>query len=176
MIAAGVGVGITIVALGGYKIIKRIKARKEGEVEGVDEMMEIGGDINHIDSWRKGIADAEMESLGTSVDGEFITPEAARQSGFFEPIPEPPRVRDLRSGKSVKSSKSKTKPKSRLSSSRSERSESTKVGSEVSVSSSISSRGSKSDKKAREKQEKKDKEREGKEKEKKPSPLRLMFH
>ena len=39
------------------------------------EDMEMGS----IDSWRRGIAEAEVKSVGTSVDGEFITPEAQRQ-------------------------------------------------------------------------------------------------
>jgi hypothetical protein len=157
LIAAGVGVGITIVALGGYKIIKKIKARNTEE-EGMDEMMEIGGDVNCIENWRRGIADVEMESQGTTVEGEFITPEAARMSGMITPIPD--RVKDIKTGKSKSKSKSKTKV-----SGRSEKSSSSK--SEVSSSSRRSSKSEKSDKK----EKKKDKEG----KEKKPSPLRLMF-
>ncbi len=79
LIAAGVGVGITVVALGGYKIIKKIKA-KHAEDTGMDEMLEFGGDINMIESWRRGIAEVEEQSVGTSVDGEFITPQAAALS------------------------------------------------------------------------------------------------
>ena len=79
MIAAGVGVGITIVAFGGYKIIKKIKARNAQD-DGMDEMLEIGGDVNRINSWRRGITDTEVGSTGTSVDGEFITPQAAFMS------------------------------------------------------------------------------------------------
>ncbi len=79
LIAAGVGVGLTIVALGGYKIIMKIKARN-AEDPGVDEMLEIGVDVNRIDSWRRGIAEVEEQSVGTSVDGEFITPTAASMS------------------------------------------------------------------------------------------------
>lgn len=81
MIAAGVGVGITVVALGGYKIIKKIKAKHaEEEDPGMDEMLEIGGDVSRIDNWRRGIAEVQAESVGTSVDGEFITPQAAALS------------------------------------------------------------------------------------------------
>lgn len=76
LIAGGVAVGVTIVALGGYKIIKKIKAKNAVEDPGVDEMLELGGDVNTIDNWRRGIAEAEEQSVGTSVDGEFITPEA----------------------------------------------------------------------------------------------------
>ncbi|KAF7858914.1 hypothetical protein EAF04_008955 [Stromatinia cepivora] len=36
-------------------------------------------ELSSIDIWRRGIADAELESVGTSVDGEYITPTAARQ-------------------------------------------------------------------------------------------------
>lgn len=79
LIAAGVGVGITVVALGGYKIIKKIKA-KHAEDTGMDEMLEFDGDISRIDSWRRGIAQVEEQSVGTSVDGEFITPQAAALS------------------------------------------------------------------------------------------------
>lgn len=80
MIAAGVGVGITIVALGGYKIVKKIKAKHLEEDPGMDELLEIGGDVSRIDNWRRGIAEAQAESVGTSVDGEFITPNAAALS------------------------------------------------------------------------------------------------
>ena len=79
LIAAGVGVGITVVALGGYKIIKKIKA-KHAEDSGMDEMLEFDGDISRIDSWRRGIAEVGEQSIGTSVDGEFITPQAAALS------------------------------------------------------------------------------------------------
>ena len=74
LIAGGLAVGVTIVALGGYKIIKKIRANAVDD-PGVDEMLEIG-DVSMIDSWRRGIAEAEEQSVGTSVDGEFITPEA----------------------------------------------------------------------------------------------------
>ena len=82
LIAAGVGVGVTIVALGGYKIIKKIKAKNAEQDPGMDEMFEIGGDVSGIDNWRRGIAEAEEQSIGTSVDGEFITPEAAALSNL----------------------------------------------------------------------------------------------
>jgi hypothetical protein len=84
MIAAGVGVGITVVALGGYKIIKKMQARNAGALpspvggpNGGPPMAQLEEvDVSRIDRWRRGIADAEAESVGTSVDGEFITPEA----------------------------------------------------------------------------------------------------
>ena len=80
LIAAGVGVGVTIVALGGYKIIKKLKAKNAEEDPGMDELLEIGGDVSRIDNWRRGVAQVEAESPGTSVDGEFITPQAAALS------------------------------------------------------------------------------------------------
>lgn len=94
MIAAGVGIGVTIVALGGYKIIKKIQAGKEEE-----RMMEvpISGspqansqqepylldeletrELSRIELWQRGVADIEASSAGTTVDGEFITPGASR--------------------------------------------------------------------------------------------------
>lgn len=93
MIAAGVGVGITVVALGGYKIVKKIKQQKmeqalNGQMEmpmampgGENELKEMPEDVDldHIELWRRGIADVQANSIGTSVDGEFITPGAERR-------------------------------------------------------------------------------------------------
>lgn len=91
-IAAGVGVGVVIVALGSYKIIKKIQAKKEekrlledGHAYGplpepespASEMDELR-EIDRIEMWRRGLADAELETPGTSVDGEFVTPLATR--------------------------------------------------------------------------------------------------
>jgi hypothetical protein len=95
LIAGGVAFGVTVVMFGGYKIIKKIQAnaeskRQEGRLErplvfGPEAFNHQGLDFNpdielsSIDSWRRGIADAEAQSSGTSIDGEFITPEAAKQ-------------------------------------------------------------------------------------------------
>jgi hypothetical protein len=97
MIAGGVAVGVTIVALGGYKIIKRIQQNKEEEMamggpvqmpvpmasRAVEESYQLDEletkELGRIDLWRRGIADVEAESCGCSVDGEFITPGATRQ-------------------------------------------------------------------------------------------------
>lgn len=89
-IAAGVAVGVTIIAFGGYKIVKKIQASNkekkdsvlmlEGEempaspAESVDELRE----LSSIERWQRGIADEQARSVGTSVDGEFITPIASR--------------------------------------------------------------------------------------------------
>lgn len=95
MIAGGVAVGVTIVALGGYKIIKRIQQQKEEELEmggpvqpmpmqsrPVEEPYQLDEletqELSRIDLWRRGIADVEAQSSGCSVDGEFITPGATR--------------------------------------------------------------------------------------------------
>jgi hypothetical protein len=101
MIAAGVGVGVTVVALGGYKIVKRMKQEKmERALSGMDgpmampvqygepELKEMPEDVDlsRIEHWRRGIADVQAHSVGTSVDGEFITPGAERrliEEGFL---------------------------------------------------------------------------------------------
>ncbi|KAL6714493.1 hypothetical protein ACLMJK_007917 [Lecanora helva] len=80
LIAGGVAVGVTIVAFGGFKIVRKIQAKQAMGVPAMDEMMEIGGDVNRIDKWRRGIADEQERSIGTSVEGEFITPQAAALS------------------------------------------------------------------------------------------------
>lgn len=93
-IAAGVGIGVTIIAFGGYKIIKKIQAKKEapmleagGEVRYLEEPespaseMDEMRELDRIELWRRGIsADfaAEEASAGTSIDGEFVTPIATR--------------------------------------------------------------------------------------------------
>jgi hypothetical protein len=82
LIAAGVGVGVTVIALGGYKVIKKIQGQKEEpqEEESMDQMIALSSEVSRIENWRQGIADVESRSVGTSVDGEFITPMAATMS------------------------------------------------------------------------------------------------
>jgi len=82
LIAGGLALGVTVVMFGGYKIIKKIQENNETKKEEprmeeamVYEALEMGS----IESWRRGIADVEEQSVATSVDGEFITPEAARR-------------------------------------------------------------------------------------------------
>ena len=121
LIAVGVGLGITVVMFGGYKIIKKIKANGGGkEKDGVDEMLEIGQDVNRIEHWRRGIADVgggpagaddETASVGTSVEGEYITPIAAASMGH---LPMDPRMRDLKKGGKKKSSSSRKEGKREL--------------------------------------------------------------
>ncbi|KAL8696450.1 MAG: hypothetical protein Q9224_002791, partial [Gallowayella concinna] len=153
MIAAGVGVGITVVALGGYKIIKKIKAKHAEEDPGMDELLEIGGDVSNIDNWRRGIAEAQAGSVGTSVDGEFITPQAAALSrlNLNERIETTSRHRSSKKSSSERGSSRSSKDDKEGHSKHSKHSKSRKE------------KGDKGEKK-------------GDRKEKKPSPLRLMFH
>merc|ERR1711964_540010 len=93
--------GVTVVMFGGYKIIKKIQANNEAHKEAnrmEEAMVYEGTEMGSIDTWRRGIADAEAQSVATSVDGEFITPEAARQKK--ERIKE--RRREERQAKSVR--------------------------------------------------------------------------
>ncbi|KAJ4314486.1 hypothetical protein N0V94_006425 [Neodidymelliopsis sp. IMI 364377] len=129
MIAGGVAVGVTIVALGGYKIIKRIQAQKEEEelsaggpvqmpipmqARAVEEPYQLDEletkELSRIDLWRRGIADVEAESSGCSVDGEFITPGATRQLVDAGVLDEDD-IKSRRSAK-IKSDKSEHRPKS----------------------------------------------------------------
>ncbi|KAL6153907.1 hypothetical protein ACJQWK_01595 [Exserohilum turcicum] len=97
MIAGGVAVGVTIVALGGYKIIRKLQTQDaleppenpmpmraatapaviEDSNNELDELQP--QELSRVEKWRRGIADIEAESCGTSVDGEFITPGASRE-------------------------------------------------------------------------------------------------
>jgi len=80
LIAGGVAVGVTIVMFGGYKIIKKIQndAAERKEANRMEEAMVYDGELSSIETWRRGIAEVESQSVATSVDGEFITPEASR--------------------------------------------------------------------------------------------------
>lgn len=126
MIAAGVGVGVTVIMLGGYKIIKKVQQRKadklieEGEetrsesaVSEYDELREINNDLSRIEMWRRGIADAEAEpnTPGTSVDGEFVTP-GANKYFIEEGVLRQDDLKSMRSGRSSKSKKSRSKESS----------------------------------------------------------------
>jgi hypothetical protein len=151
LIAAGVGVGITIVAFGGFKIVKKIQAKRAAEDP--NEMLEIGADVSRIDTWRRGIAMAEAQSEGTSVEGEFISPLAANLSrlNLVDNDPKPPRSRTSRSiprgpksTRSVKTTRSSSSKASKPSKGKGELVE-------------FSGKGDR------------------KKKTKKPSPLRLMF-
>ncbi|ODM15011.1 hypothetical protein SI65_09506 [Aspergillus cristatus] len=91
LIAAGVGIGATIVMFGGYKIIKQIggggsnenKPKAIEEPERPEDLMEINTEcLSSVEMWRRGVADVEANSVGTKVDGEFITHTAATMSGI----------------------------------------------------------------------------------------------
>lgn len=160
MIAGGVAVGVTIVALGGYKIIKKIQTQKEDEVA-IPMAMRAADDSNQLDElepeelsrvelWRRGIADVEANSAGTSVDGEFITPGASRQLVAAGVLDED----DLKSRRSTRSRReSESRPKSHRA--RSERSVKTSKTSETRRSKTV-----------RESSKKKEKE---------PSGLKMLF-
>ncbi|KAE7996955.1 hypothetical protein FH972_001631 [Carpinus fangiana] len=123
LIAAGVGVGITVVALGGYKIIKRIQNKKKGkddkdgsgetEDDGND-LETIDGDLDRIESWRRGIEPVEAEGLGSSVDGEYVTPAAAKQlraDGVLDSKKEMKKRKEEKAAKANEDKKTKDKAK-----------------------------------------------------------------
>ena len=116
LIAGGVAVGVTVVALGSYKIIKKVKAKKkleeETEEEELEEAAEIDEDVSRIDNWRRGIADVEAASVATSVEGEFITPGAARdlrERGLLPPNVEDKNKSASKRAKSTKKAKNDVK-------------------------------------------------------------------
>ena len=159
LIAGGVAVGVTIVALGGDKIIKKRRAKNALQEPVMDEMLEIGGDVSRIDTWRRGILEAEEHSVGTSVDGEFITPHAAALSrlNLNESRPSEIRRKEVGSGSKRTSSQASSSKRGSESGSRASLKSSSKSSSKTSSS--------------KPKKEKKEKEK----KTKKPSPLRLML-
>jgi len=55
LIAAGAGVGLTVVAFGGYKVVKKIQARREAEDP--QRLIALGADVSRIDTWRRGVWD-----------------------------------------------------------------------------------------------------------------------
>lgn len=150
LIAGGLAVGVTVVMLGGYKIIKRLQNKKEleREVEEPLQLQEIEPELSNIEIWRRGIADAEASSIATTTDGEFVTPEASRRlvaEGYLRPeqikptiprkpvLPERPRStrstseKTSRRAPTEKTSTSKSRPKAARSSS--ERTQKTTVSS-----------------------------------------------
>jgi len=108
LIACGVGVGVTVVALGGYKIIKKIAQKRENERELEEPLamqeIDVDVDLNRIEAWRRGIADVQAESLGSTVDGELITPIASNRL-IAEGVLKPDDIKSTKSGKSRKSRK-----------------------------------------------------------------------
>lgn len=108
LVAVGVTAGVTIVAFGGYKIVKRIQERREMQSVGDEGLLPVE-DVSRIDTWRRGIADVAAESEGTSVEGEFITPLARNMSRMN--LAEEKRERERERGR-AKAAKSRTGPKS----------------------------------------------------------------
>jgi hypothetical protein len=118
LIAGGVALGVTIVMFGGYKIVKQIKANKElaaaqeanrMEEELAYDTLEV--DTHSVESWRRGIAEVEAQSVAMSVEGEFITPGAAKlKSNIRERAKEersrPKAPESVASERSVKTRKS----------------------------------------------------------------------
>ncbi|KAJ4349656.1 uncharacterized protein N0V89_008273 [Didymosphaeria variabile] len=121
MIAGGVAVGVTIVALGGYKIVKKLQAQKEEQAQPMAMGMDMGPieeplmldeleppELSRIEVWRRGIADVEAESAGTSVDGEFITPGATRHLAA-EGVLDEDDIKSRRSARSRKDGEHRSK-------------------------------------------------------------------
>ncbi|KAI8931814.1 hypothetical protein NX059_011451 [Plenodomus lindquistii] len=131
MIAGGVAVGVTIVALGGYKIMRKIQAQateSDGSPQPIpmaaaaavppridevhDSPLELEElepqELSRVEMWRRGIADVAENSAGTSVDGEFITPGASRaliDAGVLDEDD----MKSRRSGRSKREKSSKAK-------------------------------------------------------------------
>lgn len=162
LIAVGVGVGVTVVAIGGYKIIKKIQQNNKDKEGSMDEMLEVK-ELDRIEHWRRGIADAGDDAYeasvvsGTSVEGEFITPMAARSMGH---LPETKQQQKDRKKEEKKKEKEEKKDKKK---DKKKKEKKTIKGDTGSVSSTSSRHKSRVE------------ELEGKELVKKPSPLRRMF-
>lgn len=219
LIAAGVGIGVTIVMFGGYKIIKQITQGDENnnnntvpqqheqpqafafpahpnnnnnEDPTVEEMVQLnpgpggggGGGGRRIENWRRGVADWEAGSVGTSVDGEFITQTAAALSGIHLPL----RVNEIRDEEGGSEYSRESRGSRGSKGSRGSRESRSSRRSKTSSSDGGRDREGEGDrdrerrrrKKEKEKEkEKKEKEKEKKEKEKektkKPSPLRRLL-
>lgn len=163
LIAVGVGVGLTVVMFGGYKIIKKIKAKTDGNQEdAMDEMLDVN-ELSRIDHWRRGISDtSDTASVATSVEGEYITPMAAASMGHL-PLPRDRDADPHGHGERRHEGKEKKKKHRHRSLDDDRDGDSTVVGSETSTRSKKSS-SSKSEKREK-----------ALVKVKKPSPLRRMF-
>lgn len=117
LIAVGVSVGVTVIAIGGYKIVKRIQEKAVGEEkEQVDEAIDVR-ELDHIERWRRGIPesshfdDGATVFSGTSVEGEFITPVAARSMGHLPTKSVSGRSKSVRKPKDLDKDKDKESKK-----------------------------------------------------------------
>jgi hypothetical protein len=175
LIAGGVAVGITVVMLGGYKIIKHLTSAKQG-TDDVTELRELQQDLSRIEVWRRGIADEQASSVATRADGEFVTPGAERrllEEGRILPEqlrrPEP-RARATAS-RAARAERTEKAPRAQRSSSHHRQAESAYSGSERSARSSRTHRRSRSHEDGR-----KSKSKTGKEvAKKKTGGLRMLF-
>jgi hypothetical protein len=184
MIAGGVAVGVTIVALGGYKIVKKIQADNAEKAAAataapipmaararvdsganLDQLDELEpAELSRVEMWRRGIADVEAESAGTSVDGEFITPNASRLL-----IAEGVLIEDdLKSRRSARSRVSRADSERRPKSTR-------PAKSEKSVKTSRTVKTEKTEKTVDTKRSKTIKEGSTRKREKEPSGLKMLF-
>lgn len=96
LIAVGVAAGVTVIAIGGFKIIKKIKAKsgKDDEIDrhvgpGQAEAIDVR-ELDRIEAWRRGVPESVIDDTGsivsgTTVEGEFITPFAAQSMGHLPP-------------------------------------------------------------------------------------------
>ncbi|CAD6499270.1 BgTH12-03390 [Blumeria graminis f. sp. triticale] len=81
LIASGLAMGVTVVMFGGFQIIKNIQNDMVVRREAAPMPMAMAYesfDMASVKSWRRGVSQAAAESICTSVDGEYITPEVAR--------------------------------------------------------------------------------------------------
>ncbi|USP79647.1 hypothetical protein yc1106_06921 [Curvularia clavata] len=192
MIAGGVAVGVTIVALGGYKIIKKIQAQNQFDPleapaqpmiaraatapaaieEPNNELDELQPqELSRVEKWRRGIADIEAESCGTSVDGEFITPGVSRElcdAGILDEDD----LKSRRSTRSRRTTTSESRHKSHRS--KSKPSESKRPSSKVGKDSSSKVGRDSSSKSGKDSSSRSGKES-SKKKEKEPSGLKMLF-
>lgn len=97
LVAVGVSAGVVVVALGGWKVVSYVKGKRKAKAEAnanADPKVTAGTDassaeetaddtspdvdIEHIPAWRRGIVpeDVATASIGTSVEGELVTPGA----------------------------------------------------------------------------------------------------
>lgn len=96
LIAVGIAAGVTVIAIGGFKIIKKIKARSADDDEvnkhvgpGQSEAIDVR-ELDRIETWRRGVPESIIDDngsiiSGTTVEGEFITPFAAQSMGHLPP-------------------------------------------------------------------------------------------
>jgi hypothetical protein len=144
LIAGGVAVGVTIVMIGGYKIIKHLTSGRQ-DPDDVAELHELQQSVSHIEVWRRGIADEQASSVGTRADGEFVTPGAERrllEEGRILPEqlrrPEPRARATAGASRAGRSERGERAPKTQRSSSHHRQAESSYGGSERSARSSRS--------------------------------------